>query len=91
MKDLKIHVPEELERRFKKISMETFGYGRGSISKAATEAITRWTAEHEEIPQQFGPPEDPVGAIRGMLKHVKKKTSVQLPRKASKIRSKRRA
>lgn len=88
MKDLKIYLPEELEKRFKKMSMETYGYGRGSISKAATEAIRKWTAEREEILQEFKVPEDPIGAIRGMLKHVKK-TSVELQHEASKIRAER--
>jgi len=87
MKDMKIYLPEELEKRFKKMSMDTYGYGRGSISKAATEAIRRWTTEREEI-SKFEIPEDPIGAIRGMLKHVKK-SSVELQHEASKIRARR--
>jgi len=83
MKDMKIYLPEELEKRFKKMSMEAYGYGKGSISKAAAEAIRKWTVEREEI-QEFKVPDDPVGAIRGMLKHVKK-TSVELQHEASKI------
>jgi hypothetical protein len=39
MGELKIYLPEELKREFKKRSMEAFGYGRRSISKAAEEAI----------------------------------------------------
>lgn len=87
MKDLKIYLPEDLEKRFKKMSMEAYGYGRGSISKAATDAIRRWTAEREEI-SKFNVPEDPIAAIRGMLKHVKK-TSVELQHESNKIRAKR--
>ena len=87
MKDMKIYLPEELERRFKKMSMDAFGYGRGSISKAAADAISRWTAEREEI-SQFKVPEDPIKAIRGLLKHTKK-SSVELQHEASKIRAKR--
>jgi len=86
MKDLKIYLPEELEKRFKKMSMEAYGYGRGSISKAAAEAIRKWTSEREEVLGEFEVPEDPIGAIRGMLKHVKK-TSVELQHEASKIRA----
>jgi len=88
MKGLKIYLPEELEKRFKKMSMDAYGYGRGSISKAATDAIRKWTAEREEIPREFEIPVDPIGAIRGMLKHVKK-TSVELQHEASKIRAER--
>lgn len=88
MKDLKVYLPEELEERFKKMSMDAYGYGRGSISKAATEAIRKWTAEREEILREFRVPEDPVGAIRGMLKHVKR-TGIELQHEASKIRAER--
>lgn len=86
MKDVKIYLPEELEERFKKMSMEKFGYGRGSISKAAAEAIRNWVSERDEI-QGFRIPDDPVKAIRGMLKHVKK-TSVELQHEANRIRAK---
>jgi hypothetical protein len=88
MKDMKIYLPEELEKRFKKMSMDAYGYGRGSISKAAAEAIRRWTVEHEEILREFEIPADPIGAIKGMLKHVRK-TGVELQHEASKIRAER--
>ena len=39
MADVKIYLSEELEEQFKRRSMETYGYGRGSISKAGAEAI----------------------------------------------------
>lgn len=86
MEDLKIYLPEDLKKEFKKRSMETFGYGRGSISKAAGEAIQRWTSEREKITQEFPPPKDPVKTLRGMLKHVKK-SSVELQHEARKIRA----
>ena len=31
--------------------MNVFGYGRGSLSKAAEQALTKWCAEHGESPQ----------------------------------------
>lgn len=86
MKDLKVYIPEELEKEFKKRSMEAYGYGRGSISKAAAEAIQRWTSEREAILSEFPPPDDPVGSLRGMLRHVKI-SSVQLQHEAKKIRA----
>ena len=88
MGDLKIYLPDDLKKEFKRRSMEAFGYGRGSISKAAEEAIQRWTSERETLSQEFPPPKDPVRTIRGMLKHIKK-TSVELQHEAKKIRAER--
>jgi len=39
---LRIQLPEELERLFREAAMKRFGYGRGSISQAAQEAIRKW-------------------------------------------------
>ncbi len=88
MRDMKIYLPDDLEREFKKQSMEAFGYGRGSISKAATEAIQRWTSEHEKAQQDYPPPKDPVKALRGLLKDVKE-SSIELQHEARKIRARK--
>ena len=58
MGSLKIYLPDEVESAFRRKAMESFGYGRGSISKAAQAAIVGWMS---------GPPstgEDPVGKGR---------------------------
>lgn len=86
MDGLKIYINDELERRFRKASMETYGYGRGSISKAAEEAIRRWLHENEKLLREVSIPENPVKAIRGMLRHVQR-SSVELQHEASQIRS----
>jgi hypothetical protein len=86
--ELKIYLPEGLKNEFKKRSMETFGYGRGSISKAAEEAIQRWTSEREKLAREIPPPEDPVKILRGMLRHVRG-SSVELQHEARKIRAER--
>ena len=86
MRDLKVYIPEDLKKEFKKRSMEVFGYGRGSISKAAEEAIQRWTSEREKLLQEFPSPRKPVRTLRGMLKHVKE-SSVELQHEARKIRA----
>jgi len=41
MSGIKIYLYEELERRFRKIAMQVYGYDRGSISRAAKDAIRR--------------------------------------------------
>ncbi len=48
MTELKVYLSEELDKKFRRIAMSIYGYGRGSLSKAAEEAFTRWCAEHEQ-------------------------------------------
>ena len=88
--EVKIYLPDELKKEFKKRSMEAFGYGRGSISKAAEQAIRRWTSERETIRYEYTKQtDDPVHILRGMLKGTKE-SSVELQHKAKKLRVKSR-
>src|SRR5207245_9427098 len=50
MTELKIYLSESLNEKFRRIAMSVHGYGRGSLSKAAEEALTRWCSEHELSP-----------------------------------------
>jgi len=86
MRGLKIYVDEELERRFRRMAMEVYGYGRGSISKASEDAMRKWLLEHEELLGEVEVPDDPVKAIRGMLKHVDR-SGVELQHEARRIRA----
>jgi len=88
MKGLKVYVDEELEKRFRKVAMEVYGYGRGSISKAVEDAMRKWLLEHEVMLSEIEVPDDPVKAIRGMLKNVKK-SRVELQHEARSIRVKK--
>jgi len=56
MKELKIYLPEGLNEKFRRIAMSVYGYGRGSLSKAAEDALTRWCSEHERshVPEKAG-------------------------------------
>jgi hypothetical protein len=45
--ELKIYLSDSLSEKFRRIAMSVYGYGRGSLSKAAEEAFTRWCSEHE--------------------------------------------
>ena len=49
MAEMKIYLPGELDQRFRKAAMNAYGYGRGSISKAATEAISEWCNKPERM------------------------------------------
>ena len=48
MAELKIYLPNDLNSRFRKVAMSVFGYGRGSLSKAAQEALEKWCAGLDE-------------------------------------------
>jgi predicted nucleic acid-binding protein len=65
--------------------METYGYSRGSLSKAATAAILGWIRTRE-ISGQVAVPDEPVKSLRGLLRHVKK-SSVELQHEAAQIRA----
>ncbi len=43
--ELKVYLTDDLDTRLRKAAMSAFGYGRGSLSKAATEAPARWCSE----------------------------------------------
>jgi len=77
MGEIKIKLPNEVEERFRKLAMAKFGYQKGSISEAAHEAISEWTFSYME-PQDI---EDPIEAISGIMKNVKK-NSVELQHEA---------
>ncbi|MFX0163511.1 MAG: hypothetical protein ACFE68_09325 [Candidatus Hodarchaeota archaeon] len=88
MKVIKIYLPENLDKRFRKVSMEVYGYRKGAISKAGAQAIQRWVLEYEKDVEEIDVPEDPVKAIRGMLSYVKE-PGVILQHEASKMRAKK--
>ncbi len=51
--ETKIYIPDEIGGKWKKLAMERFGYGRGSISKAAEEALVFWTNNAQRIKNTF--------------------------------------
>jgi len=53
MAELKVYLSNSLNERFRRIAMRVYGYGRGSLSKAAEEAFVKWCSEHEHsIPEK---------------------------------------
>lgn len=81
MAGLRIQLPEELEKLFREMAMKRFGYGKGSISQAAQEAIRKWLGAELERDEFEG---DPVKAIEGLLADIKV-DSVELQHLAGKI------
>ena len=86
MAGIKVYVRDEVEERFRRLAMMVYGYGRGSLSKAAEEAFLQWMMQHDTILKEVNVPDDPVGAIRGMLAGIKK-SGVELQHEARKIRA----
>jgi hypothetical protein len=50
MAELKVYLSESLNEKFRRMAMSVYGYGRGSLSRAAGEAFTKWCSEHEHSP-----------------------------------------
>ncbi len=86
MGEVKVKLSDETEAAFRKSAMETFGYSKGSLSKAAEQAIKEWVAARpktNEVPESLG-------KLIGVLKHVKK-SSVELQHEIGEIRRARHA
>lgn len=49
MKGIKVYIDDDLDQRIRKIAMERFGYGKGSLSKAVEAAIVQWVASVDNV------------------------------------------
>lgn len=86
MGEIKVYIPDDLERKFREIAMRLYGYGKGSLSIASEKAISAWLSQVSEFLEVAESIEDPVKAIYGILLQVKK-TGVELQHEAKKIRA----
>ena len=84
MGEVKIKLSDETEDAFRKSAMETFGYGKGSLSSAAEEAVRSWVAARPKTTEAT----ESLSKLRGVLKHVKK-SSVELQHEIGEIRAAR--
>ncbi|MFX1514731.1 MAG: hypothetical protein ACFFC6_00335 [Promethearchaeota archaeon] len=85
MKGIKVYVDPQIEAEFRKTAMKVFGYGKGSLSKAAEAAFKRWLQEYATNLDNLNIPKDPIEVIRGQLEGITL-TSVELQHKASEFR-----
>lgn len=69
MAGLRIQLSDRLERLFREMAMKRFGYGKGSISRAAEEAIQNWVSIQLQMEKREFEG-DPVKAIEGLLADV---------------------
>ncbi len=47
MGEIRAVIDKEAETKFRQLAMKKFGYGKGSISKALTEALENWIRAYE--------------------------------------------
>ncbi len=47
--ETKIYISDKIAAKWKELAMKRFGYGRGSISKAAEEALAMWIENEEKV------------------------------------------
>ena len=85
MKGIKVYIDPKSEEEFRKTAMKVFGYGKGSLSKAAEVAFKKWIQEYSSNLENLRIPEDPINEIRGQLEGITL-TSVELQHKAKEYR-----
>ena len=84
---LKVELEKELEHKFREAAMKKYSYKKGSLQKAAKEALSNWIMQQStRVPKV----KDPFKLVRGMLSDLKgKTTSVELQHEATKIWAKK--
>ncbi|MFX0086139.1 MAG: hypothetical protein ACFFAU_10705 [Candidatus Hodarchaeota archaeon] len=80
-----MYIDPKIEEEFRKTAMKIFGYGKGSLSKAAEQAFKKWVQEYSNDLEAINIPEDPISEIRGQLEGITL-TSVELQHKAKEYR-----
>ena len=78
MAGLRLQLRSDLERRFREAAMRRFGFGKGSLTRAAEQAIEKWVSSAKEGVRFEG---DPVKAIDGILADLRM-NSVELQHSA---------
>ena len=78
MGQMKIVLPDDIERAFRKAAMEKFMYQKGAVSKAATDALKNWAIASANQKESKNSNWD---RFEGILKHVKR-GSVELQHEA---------
>lgn len=68
MDGIRLQVKEELEKKFREAAMKRFGYRKGSLSRAAEEALQKWLAFTSV--EDFVFKGNPVESLEGLLADV---------------------
>ena len=75
---LRVNLDEKLEIEFRKKAMKRFGYKKGSINKALTEAIKEWISQQSNAVPLI---DQPTESLKNMLAELKE-TSLELQHSA---------
>ena len=80
---IRLGLEKNLEEEFRKKAMKQFGYSKGALKKASTEAIKSWpnikTGNYKKV-------DNPVSLIEGIFRGLKGKiSSVELQHKGLKL------
>ena len=87
MAELKVYLSDELDKRFRMLAMNVFGYGRGSLSEAAVEALTKWCEEHEARKHDRDPEFRPLGSSSDPVARAEERPDIVSPEKGENSRS----
>lgn len=85
MKGIKVYIDENIEKEFRKTAMKVFGYGKGSLSKAAENAFRNWVQAYSSKMENLRIPDDPIKEITGQLEGITF-TSLELQHMAKEFR-----
>lgn len=89
---LKVNLPDDIEKKFREYAMKRYGYSRGSLSRATKQLVSEFVKREslKEEMKKIAEKEikNPVEAIKGLLSHVKGKTSVELQHEVAEYRAK---
>jgi len=88
MRPIKVQLSEDTDKKFREAAMRRFGYGKGALSLAAERALSTWARSEMDMDKLLVDMDDPVGAIEGLLAHVKR-GSVELQHEAARVRARR--
>jgi isocitrate dehydrogenase len=86
MSSIKVYIDDQVAQAFRRTAMQVFGYGKGSLSKAAEEAFRKWVQEYAAQIQNVTIPSNPIEAIANQLQNVSS-SSVDLQHKAKELRA----
>lgn len=86
MGSMKVILSDDTERRFRRVAMMRYGYGKGALSEAAEAALEAWSSSEDQEVEMPEGMDDPVATIEGMLRNVQA-SSVELQHDASRIRA----
>jgi hypothetical protein len=74
--ELKVYLSEELDKRFRMLAMNVYGYGRGSLSEAAVDALTKWCEGQEARKLDQQPKDEPSHSNSDPVSRAEERPSV---------------